>query len=637
MDFKKIEREMSRFKAIVEGWSKLPEDGIAPMERDLALDHLKTIYELVRFADDEASEDDSSSVAPAVTETAECEAEEEPSERVRPVVSAASIVAPELGAGASDPLAEGINLDDLMTLDMDEEVSQSEETSAEEPAEEPVTEESEAEPVEEETVAEEEPVEATEEVVAEESAEPIEEAVAEEPSTEPEEEPESEEELSIEIASVDEASEEQPVEESEPQTEEIPEPVEETKDEEEPVEEPIAESENTEESSEEDEEVSFQEVSLEEATVEEQTPTDEPAAESEEEVAPETEHIEPATEEKSAEEEEEEVEVVDVPATEEVAGTPEPETSEEEVPAEETPAPAEEEKVVTEPETKPEPESEPEEEIEPEPEKAPEVTPEPVQAAETAAEASAEPAAEPEQETSEEDTTEEDEEFIPLQVNLFGQKESADERTRRHRHKQRVIMSLYGEEEPRHDEPAKQEDDFVLETIPVKDEEAHDETLEPKPATKEPLPKKEDFEFVDLDLDAVEEDEDEVQIVVPQRDSIGESLAEASEKPVLGEVIRPHTETLGDSFAPQQGLGDMLRREEKGVGLEDGIGVNDKFLLIRDLFNNDVGAYNQVMHILNQFEALDDCLIYIAENYTWNPNSEGAKLLMDLLERKFDK
>ena len=28
-------------------------------------------------------------------------------------------------------------------------------------------------------------------------------------------------------------------------------------------------------------------------------------------------------------------------------------------------------------------------------------------------------------------------------------------------------------------------------------------------------------------------------------------------------------------------------------------------------------------------------MIFIAEHYAWNPNSDGAQLLMELLERKF--
>ncbi len=576
MDFKKIEREMSRFKAIVEGWQQLRKDEIASMERDLALDHLKAIYELVRFDGEQTAETDFRPVATDEAGVAECEAEEKNSERVRPVVSAASIVAPELGAGASDPIANGINLDDLMTLDLEEETGRTEEKSEEEPA----VELSAKEPSEEAVAAvekepaavadedkEEEPVEVADEETSEDVAgdEPAEE-VAEESATEEE----SEEEISFEVASVDEPAEEPAQEEPAQEGESSAEP------------------EIHEEASEE-EEISFREVGMGDSS------------DKEEQVVAETAE-EPAEEEKTAATEEpvaEETPAGHIPVAEKET---EEETEEEEIPAEET--------------------SEPE--IEPEKEEAPVVESEPESEIEEV------PAAEPEK-------GEKGEEFVPLQVNLFGQKED-DEHARRHRHKQRVIMSLYDDDEPRYEESSKQEADFVLETISVKGEESRDDTSRAEAsAIKESAPEKDEFEFVDLDLDAEEEEEDEVQIVVPQRDSIGESLAEASDKPVLGEVIRPHTETLGDRFVPQQGLGDKLRHKEKGIGLEDGIGVNDKFLLIRDLFNNDVGAYNQVIHILNHFEALDDCLIYIAENYTWNPNSEGAKLLMELLERKFDK
>ena len=37
---------------------------------------------------------------------------------------------------------------------------------------------------------------------------------------------------------------------------------------------------------------------------------------------------------------------------------------------------------------------------------------------------------------------------------------------------------------------------------------------------------------------------------------------------------------------------------------------------------------------LNSFTNLDDCMIYIVENFAWNPDSEGAKLIVSLIERK---
>ena len=65
------------------------------------------------------------------------------------------------------------------------------------------------------------------------------------------------------------------------------------------------------------------------------------------------------------------------------------------------------------------------------------------------------------------------------------------------------------------------------------------------------------------------------------------------------------------------------------------IGINDKFLMIRDLFDGDARAYEAALDKLDAFGDFDDCMIYIAENYAWNANSDGAKFLMELLERKF--
>ena len=106
-----------------------------------------------------------------------------------------------------------------------------------------------------------------------------------------------------------------------------------------------------------------------------------------------------------------------------------------------------------------------------------------------------------------------------------------------------------------------------------------------------------------------------------------------------------------DSSAPQC-LGDVLGSGKKIVGqmqsidnapiapmnkisdLRKAIGINDKFLLLRDLFNGDVPLYERTIDTLNAFEDLDECMIYIVENFRWNPDSEGAKMLVSLIERK---
>ncbi len=109
----------------------------------------------------------------------------------------------------------------------------------------------------------------------------------------------------------------------------------------------------------------------------------------------------------------------------------------------------------------------------------------------------------------------------------------------------------------------------------------------------------------------------------------------ASAGAVLGEVINPHVQTLADTIAPPRDMASEILHNEPITDLRQAIGLNDKFLLIRDLFGGDGAAFERAIETLNGFDDLDDCMIFIAEHYAWNPNSDGAKLLMDLLERKF--
>ena len=104
---------------------------------------------------------------------------------------------------------------------------------------------------------------------------------------------------------------------------------------------------------------------------------------------------------------------------------------------------------------------------------------------------------------------------------------------------------------------------------------------------------------------------------------------------MLGEVINHDVQTRADTIAPRRDMASELRRGEPVADLRNAIGINDKFLLIRDLFGGDGEAYEEAIATLNAFDDFDECMIHIAENYAWNPNSDGAKFMMELLERKF--
>lgn len=207
---------------------------------------------------------------------------------------------------------------------------------------------------------------------------------------------------------------------------------------------------------------------------------------------------------------------------------------------------------------------------------------------------------------------------------LFGLEETA-----RHRHKQRVIMSLYDTpeetESPRRREPASASP-FRNAGTPAADSRSG--------AMSRPLSPREAL------LSGIGPDFDPASASDPASDpepSAGGHAPERLAAPgtVLGDVINHDVQTLADTIAPHRDAASELRRQEPVDDLRRAIGINDKFLLIRDLFEGDGAAYERAVGALNACGSLDDCMIYIAEHYAWNPDSDGARLLMELLERKF--
>jgi hypothetical protein len=109
------------------------------------------------------------------------------------------------------------------------------------------------------------------------------------------------------------------------------------------------------------------------------------------------------------------------------------------------------------------------------------------------------------------------------------------------------------------------------------------------------------------------------------------------------EKIKPPV--LGDKF---QGT-KKFRNEALGAGKKDmasklqnkpihdltkAIGINDKFLYTKELFNGNAELYAKTIQKLNEFSDINDALIFIQENFSWDDKNEAANQLMELVRRK---
>lgn len=230
---------------------------------------------------------------------------------------------------------------------------------------------------------------------------------------------------------------------------------------------------------------------------------------------------------------------------------------------------------------------------------------------------------------------------------LFG----LEEATVRHRNRQRIIMSLYDSETPAAEpvSPAGETQPTAPSTHSA-EEPSVAESVEPVVFDAAPATNGVSSVPVASDMSSIETTPS-VTVIPSERASVPPEETLPAEKPadkteslsqaapatgsVLGEVINHDVQTLADTIVPPRDRASELRRSEPVTDLRKAVGINDRFLMIRDLFEGDAAAYETAIEAFNGFSDLDECLIHIAEHYAWNANSDGAKLLMDLLERKF--
>ena len=221
---------------------------------------------------------------------------------------------------------------------------------------------------------------------------------------------------------------------------------------------------------------------------------------------------------------------------------------------------------------------------------------------EEVAEPTAEPTAEPEPIEEEKEDIAEVAEAAETQPDSQPESDEIDHE---------ALISLYDDDDE--EEPAIEEES-TEEIASEEPEVAEEEQL----IEEEPI-----IEVKQEEEEPVEEEEEPITI----------EEEEESQSVVLGDVLSADQPTLADNLAEQIGT-DVATAVGSNLSLRQTIAINDKFILLRDLFGGNNDYYEAAIEKLDSFDNLDDAMLYIYDHFHWNPNSEGARLLMELLARK---
>ncbi|NMB73421.1 MAG: hypothetical protein GYA22_14880 [Bacteroidales bacterium] len=148
----------------------------------------------------------------------------------------------------------------------------------------------------------------------------------------------------------------------------------------------------------------------------------------------------------------------------------------------------------------------------------------------------------------------------------------------------------------------------------------------------------------------------------PEKITVREEPAPASEEkklieePVNQSVVKsqktkPKAEILADKFVgSRKFMHDRLAEnisEKKDLSsvmksrpisnIESAIGLNEKFLFIKELFGGNAHHYKETIDVLNNAAGYDEAINYIRRNFAWNEDDPVVMQLLELVQRRHSR
>ena len=169
----------------------------------------------------------------------------------------------------------------------------------------------------------------------------------------------------------------------------------------------------------------------------------------------------------------------------------------------------------------------------------------------------------------------------------------------------------------------------VIEQKPLSAEEKHDfpavspseETMSSKPTVKKTSPVQESIHIIhephlkSSDVKEYAKEENSLLREIAQYDSISES------QQMVNELLSQEKSDSGYQIIPIRNIWD-------------GIGINDRILFVRELFENDSSKFELAVNALNQLSTLQEAVNYLKMNFKWHKTDASKKFLI-LVKRRF--
>jgi len=163
----------------------------------------------------------------------------------------------------------------------------------------------------------------------------------------------------------------------------------------------------------------------------------------------------------------------------------------------------------------------------------------------------------------------------------------------------------------------------------------------PKPVETQPEPVTPPAEAqpepVEPPAEAEAKKETDAEETVKPKEEIKPAAKKTPGPSILADQFAGRTESFNEQLGIRKQGDDVLEilRTKPLSSLNEAIGINDKFLFIREIFDGDTESYNEAIQKLEKVGNLSDAMAIIMACAGDNSGSEAVTQLVDLIKRKF--
>jgi len=182
----------------------------------------------------------------------------------------------------------------------------------------------------------------------------------------------------------------------------------------------------------------------------------------------------------------------------------------------------------------------------------------------------------------------------------------------------------------------------------VKKEEQKSETeitKEPitKPADPETKPTKEDKEVMEEKKEQEKDHEPEFVIESGSKEENSDNRGTEDDN----QSSKTNPEIIADKFHSKKFVHDSFSKknlkndvsskmQSKPISdINTAIGLNDKFIFIRELFGNNKEHYHETIQLLNNFDTFENAVAFLDDNFDWDEDDANYLRLKELVRRKY--